>query len=126
MSEIVYLNSLEHFEHHDHTLLVKPVHELRGIQLPAVSCQGRAGDVSASGNTSALLLVAVFETCNEHVVAHILEESRITVVIDESLFFGLMIFCSLSVVCFVGRLVHRALETGALVLCHLVGQCALN
>lgn len=111
MSEIVYLNSLERFEHHGHTLLVKPVHELRGIQLPTVSCQRRAGDVSASGNTSALLLVAVFETCNEHVVAHILEESGITVVVDESLFFGLMIFCPLSVIGFVSRLVRRVLET---------------
>lgn len=121
MSEIVYLNSLERFEHHDHTLLVKPVHELRGIQVPAVSCQGCAGDVSASGNTSALLLVAVLEACNEHVVAHILEESCITVVVSVSLFFGLMIFCLFSVIRFVSRLVRRVLEARALALCHLVG-----
>lgn len=97
-SEVVYLNRLKRFDHHDHTLLAEPFLELCGIQVPAVSCQGRAGDVPTSGNTSALLLVALFEACNEHVVAHILDKSCITVVVNEPLFFGLMIFRLLSIV----------------------------
>lgn len=95
---VMYLNRSERFEHPDHTLCAEPVPELCGIQVSAVSCQGRAGDVSASGSPSALLLVAVSEAGNVHVMAQVLKKRCITAVANESLFFGLMISCPLSVI----------------------------
>jgi hypothetical protein len=68
------------------------------------------------------MFVGQCEAGNEHVVTHILEEVWISVVVDVPPFFGLVVSCSFSVVCFVSCFVGHVLEAEALELCHLVGS----
>jgi hypothetical protein len=95
---VIYLNRFESLEHHDHTLLRKPFHKLRGVQMPAVACESRGGDVATFPFVLARTLLTVFEAGNEHLVTDVLEQVCIPVAVDVSPFFGFVVSFPISVV----------------------------
>jgi len=110
---------LESFEYQLHSIFLDPFHELQGIQLPAVARHSGVGNALAL-YANAFADDAVFEAGDKDVVLNALEKPRILVFVDLARLFFLVVFRSLSVVCFVGRLVGHSLEAGDIRLSHLV------